>query len=76
MTRKQFQQVIRRGMGSCLLEIELCAKIEDYRGYELRQPPRLADGHARQDDELHLRQQRRRLDKAHLRQRKYRRLRL
>ena len=56
MTRKQFQQDIRRGMGSCLLKIELCAKIEDYRGYELRQPPRLADGHARQDDELHLRQ--------------------
>lgn len=31
MTRKQFRHDMRRGLGNCLLEMELCDKIEDYR---------------------------------------------
>lgn len=31
MTRKQFRHDMRRGLGSCQLELERCANIEDYR---------------------------------------------
>lgn len=33
MTKTQFRHDLRRGLGSCPLELERCADVEDYRGH-------------------------------------------